>query len=312
MTPLENIIQNASKLKIAVIGDFIEDRYIIGDVDRISPEAPVPVVKVTNYKSTPGGAGNVFMNLVEMGVEAHLFCDIGHLRDDIKSSAGMSIESMLHLTRRQHCVKTRVMSGNHHMVRFDDEIVPVWRDYADMKWRDDFEAWLLDWDAVIISDYHKGLVSDDVAERVINLCEQYKVPVIVDAKRDFGRFERCTLFKCNSKEWDASGYTLMELLQKLDIKELVVTEGARGLFTFNGMTAVTIEGHKIPIVDTCGAGDTVTAVLAVCKALKIEIDMAGAAFANRLAAEVCKHPGVYPITREDLIKINAEVREPSV
>jgi rfaE bifunctional protein kinase chain/domain len=301
MTVLENIINNASKLKIAVIGDFIEDRYVIGDVDRISPEAPVPVVKVTGQISSSGGAGNVYENLKGMGVKTYLFCDA-----DLTL---FSNDAIIYADRKEHCVKTRIMSGGHHIVRFDNEIVPIFRALQDMRWSHIFEAALSELDAVVIADYHKGVVGDDVAENVINLCNKHNVPVIVDAKRDFGRFEGATIFKCNGKEWDASGYTPTRFLQKLNVGELVVTEGSKGIHAFDLTLSVREDGYKIPITDTCGAGDTVTAILAVCKALKIEIVMTAAGIANRCAAEVCKHPGVYAIQRDDLIKINDEQRE---
>jgi rfaE bifunctional protein kinase chain/domain len=305
MTSLENIINNAHKLKIAVIGDFIEDRYIIGDVDRISPEAPVPVVKVTEKRMTWGGAGNVYMNLKGMGVEAHLFCDMYEKM--------IPIAWNVHREERPHCVKTRVMSNNHHIVRFDNEVVPLWRNVEGMSWWKDFTDQITAWDAVVISDYHKGVVSDDIAEYVINLCEQYKVPVIVDAKRDFLRFENATILKCNAKEWAHSEKDEPNHFRsRNNIETIVITYGQEGIQAGDSTMLISVEGHKVPIADTCGAGDTVTAVLAVCKALGIEIVMAAAPLANRLAAEVCRHPGVYAITKEDLIRINAEVRESSI
>lgn len=303
MEQILKILEKAPSLKIAVIGDFIEDRYVIGDVDRISPEAPVPVVRVTSKVATPGGAGNVFMNLIGLGVEAHLFSDIGHTQRDLFSQ---NQEPMIHQGRWNHSIKTRIMSGNHHIVRYDEDTVPIYMDYAGVKWRDTFELNLQEWDAVILSDYHKGVISDDIAERVITMCGKYMIPVIVDAKKDFPKYVNANILKCNGKEWAASPYRQsQEFVRKMDLDALVITHGALGMEMQGQENWNHFNGHTVPIADTCGAGDTVTAMLAIGEALCME-RWGMASLANRCAAEVCKHPGVYALTIEDLIKIKHE------
>jgi rfaE bifunctional protein kinase chain/domain len=310
MTVLENIINNASKLKIAVIGDYIEDRYIIGDVDRISPEAPVPVVKVTSQRYSPGGAGNVFMNLKGIGVDAAIFCNMAEVHNDLPHSFNWFCQWT------NHCVKTRVMSGNHHLIRFDHEVVTVDRDWSAVSWAKTFEILLPTLDCVVISDYSKGVISEDVAETIICRCKKYNVPVVVDAKRGFSKYVDATILKCNGKEWASSPYRdSKEFVIQANIQTLIITHGGNGMEMQRSNLWNSWPAIKVPIADTCGAGDTVTAILGVCEALRKKELMDDITMddlirtTNRLAAEVCKHPGVYAIQRDDLIKINDEQRE---
>lgn len=308
---IQEILDKAPSLKILVVGDFIEDRYFIGDVDRISPEAPVPVVKVTNIRSSAGGAGNVMMNLLGLGVDAHFFGDIGPTKEYPPYD-----EFRWKIDRMVHCVKTRVMSGGHHIVRMDEDINPYSRMYLEMKWRDDFEAQLIDTDCVVLSDYHKSVISDDVAESVIRNCRSRGIPVVVDAKKDYYKFIDATIIKCNGKEWASQDCrSAKDFIERYSVENLIITHGDCGmeinrLAYFGEVAHKHVSPHVVPIVDVCGAGDTVTAIIAIGAAIQrkitedISIDSVDAA--NRLAAEVCRHPGVYPIQRSDLEKILSE------
>jgi rfaE bifunctional protein kinase chain/domain len=298
MSIIQKLIERAPNLKIAVIGDFIEDKYILGDVNRLSPEAPVPLLDIDSIKSNPGGAGNVFENLLGMGVDALFYTDT--------ISCGLDTgRCRVNHNDNWHCVKTRVMTKDgHHLVRFDQDRITLSRLYSEMKWRDDFELRLQEWDCVVIADYHKGLISEDVADSITKICADYGIPVVVDAKKEFSKFFGATIVKCNEKEREAFTDDIESFINKFEIDNFVVTYGSDGNGLYNEC-AYRVAGHKVPIVDVCGAGDTVTAILAVGEAMR-EDRKEVISLANRCAAEVCKYPGVTPISIEHLKAIENE------
>lgn len=301
---IELLLTRASALKIAVIGDFIEDRYFIGSADRISPEVPVPVVTQQLTFSKPGGAGNVFMNLVNLGVHTDLYCI--HSNGDY--CWGMEHNDNIHTHEGRHAVKTRIMSGSHHLLRVDNELDPMqieWLAFNNYSWWKTLEEKMGQYNAIVLCDYGKGVLSDSVINGVIELAIHYKIPVIVDAKKDFRRFKGAAIIKCNQKEYDALP------IKWPDCQWMVVTEGESGIrYTNNEGMYGRANGYNVNIVDVCGAGDTVTAVLAMMTAL-LEDVQAGCNIANIAASEVCRHPGVHAISKEELIKRFNEVQNGS-
>lgn len=284
---IQDILNRAFSLRIAVIGDLILDRYIDGVMERISPEAPVPVLRLTGTRENPGGAGNVVENLKGLGCEVSFF-------------RGVHVP-----------IKTRVMSGTHHIIRIDEEEQPEW-----MRW-DDIDIGLgygiehQKFNCVVISDYNKGTISADVAKNVIELCRQHEIPIVVDTKHQQHIFQGASVLKCNRHEWDAYTKKQVKFLDTKffmafnDIDNLVITDGGRGM-QYHGVWGGNelhgnILGLPVSISDSCGAGDTVTAVLAIMEALGEAMDDA-CELANQAAAYVCTQPGVYAIKKEDLIK----------
>ncbi len=295
---LKKILKQAEEFRIAVVGDLIIDKYIIGTVDRISPEAPVPVVRVVSTRENQGGAGNVVENLRNLGVQ-------------VSSFYGKHVP-----------IKTRVMSGNHHILRIDEEEEPY-----HMRW-DEIEIGLgygikyNKFDCVVISDYSKGCISDGVARKVINLCIDSEIPVVVDAKRDFHKFQDANILKCNTHDWklerrafDEQIRDTQDMVDVLLLENFIVTNGEHGISIYNELSSEGIGGYPVNICDTCGAGDTVTAILAIMscfksneyKALNNRNIYMACQLANIAASEVCRHPGVFPITKEDLIRRFNEV-----
>lgn len=300
---IEEFLTRISTLKIAVIGDFIIDRYIYGDVSRISPEAPVPVVHQEYTKTCAGGAGNVAMNLNNLGVRCHLFTR----GDSIGTKSPIVSDHYVHPGNTP--IKTRVMSGNHHLIRIDEEgpeQEPV--QYDDLSWKEDFEKILPTLDAVVFSDYHKGTISHDMAKIIIDRCKDLNIPVIVDAKKDFDKYNHADTVKCNQKEFQLfhDRYKVMphEFSEAFENKNFVITQGQRGISWYGrGTDAIFgVDGIEANIIDVCGAGDTVTAMLAIGQAIGLSIGRS-CEIANIAAAEVCTHPGVYPIMKEDLKRV---------
>jgi rfaE bifunctional protein kinase chain/domain len=301
MSIIQKLIEKTPSLKIAVIGDFIEDRYIIGEVSRISPEAPVPLMSVSDFKYNPGGAGNVFMNLMELGVDTLLYT--GSAIITLNTEHGGRYR--LHGPGNTYCKKTRVMTKDgHHLVRYDDDYIMPNVLYSELNWRDDFEKHIRDFDCVVMADYHKGLISEDVADSITKICADHGIPVVVDAKKEFSKFFGATIVKCNEKEREAFTDDIEAFINKFEIDNFVVTYGSDGIGLYNEC-AYRVPGHKVPIVDVCGAGDTVTAILAVGEAMRADRKEV-ISLANRCAAEVCKYPGVTPISIEHLNAIENE------
>lgn len=282
------LMNRAGSLRIAVVGDLIHDRYIDGIVERISPEAPVPILKITGTRENPGGAGNVVENLKGLGCQVSFYYD-----------------------EKNHIIKTRIMSGTQHILRMDDEDEPKWMRWDDINYGLGYGISRGKFDCVILSDYGKGMISEEVAKTVIEMCEKQSIPVVVDSKKNLEFFGGATIVKCNKKEWDAfqkqtpGTDSVWDFMRNWEIKNMVITNGDRGMqyWGFDGGLELSgnIPGNKVDICDTCGAGDTVTAVLGVMMALDEGIDDA-CKIANVAASEVCRHPGVYAIKKADLIK----------
>lgn len=314
---LADKIQN---LKIAVIGDVMLDRYFYGEVKRISPEAPVPVTKINRINSVLGGAANVAANL------AHLECRVfmgGVTGDDenrqllekMMNEAGIDYSGLVKSQHRKTITKLRVLGGQQQMLRLDfeetgdlvpDEIISL-------------RAWLenlLDngLDGIIVSDYAKGVCSDDFCQWVITQGKAYGVPVLIDPKgADWTKYRGCDFITPNLKEMcEAAGCQrenedeavvamAMAAKDKFQIKNVVVTRSERGMTLVNNEEIIHSPAAAIEVFDVSGAGDTVAAALLVAAAGKLELSDA-VYMANRAAGIVVAKVGTYPVHREELLK----------
>lgn len=314
---LADKIQN---LKIAVIGDVMLDRYFYGEVKRISPEAPVPVTKINRISSVLGGAANVAANL------AHLECRVfmgGVTGDDenrqllekMMNEAGIDYSGLVKSQHRKTITKLRVLGGQQQMLRLDfeetgdlvpDEIISL-------------RAWLenlLDngLDGIIVSDYAKGVCSDDFCQWVIAQGKAYGVPVLIDPKGvDWTKYRGCDFITPNLKEMcEAAGCQrenedeavvamAMAAKDKFQIKNVVVTRSERGMTLVNNEEIIHSPAAAIEVFDVSGAGDTVAATLLVAAAGKLELSDA-VYMANRAAGIVVAKVGTYPVHREELLK----------
>ncbi len=314
---LADKIQN---LKIAVIGDVMLDRYFYGEVKRISPEAPVPVTKINRISSVLGGAANVAANL------AHLECRVfmgGVTGDDenrqllekMMNEAGIDYSGLVKSQHRKTITKLRVLGGQQQMLRLDfeetgdlvpDEIISL-------------RAWLenlLDngLDGIIVSDYAKGVCSDDFCQWVIAQGKAYGVPVLIDPKgADWTKYRGCDFITPNLKEMcEAAGCQrenedeavvamAMAAKDKFQIKNVVVTRSERGMTLVNNEEIIHSPAAAIEVFDVSGAGDTVAAALLVAAAGKLELSDA-VYMANRAAGIVVAKVGTYPVHREELLK----------
>ncbi len=313
-----------SQQRILVVGDVMIDAYLRGSVTRISPEAPVPIVNLQKTEDRLGGAANVALNLVSLGVEPILCAVIGEDRgakifSKLLAAHGLSDDGILMSAERMTTIKTRVIGNNQHLLRIDEEeLMPISsREEQDFIQRIEL---LLNSkvDAVILEDYNKGLLTPTVIEAIISMANERKIPVTVDPKKDnFFAYKNVTLFKPNLKELKegvrattlkvtdrvAFEAAVGEMEAKLQNEITLVTLSEHGVFIKNESEKQYIPAHIRNISDVSGAGDTVIAVATLCLIAGLSIELI-ADIANLAGGLVCEVSGVVPI---DAVLLKTEI-----
>ena len=308
-----------NRTPVLVVGDLMLDQYFWGDVGRISPEAPVPVVKVNGKTVSLGGAGNVAANLSGLGCPVTL---VGLIGDDAAAATlkGMLAEARIDdrcLTdnRRPTTTKTRVMAGKQQVVRLDEENGAA----IDRDTETGILAALTDLlpsaASVVLSDYGKGmLVRPAFVQAIVAACRSTGVPLFIDPKgRDWSRYAGATCVTPNTAELErVHGSRLaddemlesaaVELRRRLNLDWLLVTRGPRGMTLFgNDDQKITISARTREVFDVSGAGDTVIATLAACAGAGLPMP-AAAAVANTAAGIVVGKVGTQPVTLAALMR----------
>jgi len=319
MTPerAEELIAAIGEVHVLVVGDFMIDRYVSGVVDRISPEAPVPVVRVDEERSAIGGAGNVAANVTALGASCSVVGCVGAdepgrtLRAALEA-IGVRSDGLVEVEGRPTTVKTRVMARHQQIVRFDHEVeTDVSSDVAD-RIATAIEGLVPEADVVVVEDYNKGVVVPAVIHAALTAAANYGVPSIVDPKRrSFFAYEGATVFKPNAKELeDALGDFIkpddpdwMESTrQRLGCDHLLLTLGARGIaLQSTGERLERVPTVARSVYDVSGAGDTVTACVATTMAAGGSA-VEAAILANHAAAVEVGKAGVATVS-------SAEMRE---
>ena len=300
-----------------VIGDVMLDRYLIGDVSRISPEAPVPVVHLKSQHDRAGGAANVAANLALLGIKTHIIGCVGNdgeatILVDLIAKTGIDHSGIIHSNQRPTIAKTRILSGHQQMMRLDQENNTAFTVTENAQLSEVISHQLsLKPAVVILSDYAKGLLSTDVCQHLISQCNALKIPVLVDPKgHDYSKYSHATALTPNKKEAaEACATTTHDpdlinkatlLKDKLDLQFFVVTRGDEGI------SLIDDHAHLLPatakqVFDVSGAGDTVIATLAA--GLMHELSpLESLQLANVAAGVVVGKVGTVPITRDDLIE----------
>ncbi len=312
---------NFTDLTVLVVGDVMVDYYLFGEVNRISPEAPVPVVEITAKESRPGGAANVALNISELGANPVLLSMIG--RDATGNSllkmlrdSGVRTNHILQNKNRVTTLKTRVFDEDKQVVRFDEEDVDDVNEAQETQLIKEFKKILTSEkpDVIIIQDYNKGVLTKYFIKQILLLATKSEIPVAVDPKeRNFFEYQAIDLFKPNLREFsEAIGYRINaksidslrsgaeELRRKNRFKNLMVTLGASGIFCFtrDGQSFI-VPAKAIKAADVSGAGDTAISISALAFAQKQPLkDIAQ--LANKGAAAVCKKVGVTPISLKEM------------
>ena len=326
---LHDVIDRLAGRKIAVLGDYMLDRYIWGTVSRISPEAPVPVVEVREENTVPGGAGNVVRNLADLGL-APLVCGIIGEDDNGRALAshleemGADLMPLVQTDTRRTTTKIRVIANRQQVVRvdYDHAVGPTGELYDELISRG-AEA-LKQADAMIFSDYAKGALTEQVSREMLARAREMELTVCVDPKPDhIPRYTGATLVSPNEAEAaSATGIKITDdrsviaaarkLQETTELSAAVITRGGKGICLYEGRGVA----HLIPAVptevfDVTGAGDTAISALCACLSCGASLLQAGI-IANAAGGEVVRHIGCATVTPQQLheaIDEKAEVLE---
>lgn len=321
---MEDFLKKIEGKQVIVIGDVMIDAYLLGNVNRISPEAPVPVLSVTKRENRLGGAANVALNLKSLGVDP-IICSVigqdedGHLYKDLMNNNQLSTCGLIQSSERKTTKKTRFISNGQQLLRVDDEISYL------ISSKLEHDLFLLvnetiennDISAIIFEDYDKGVLTEHFIKEICTIAKQKGILTTVDPKKNnYDFYQNVTLFKPNFKEFKEGGHLdilkadtkaifkhAQEMIKEKQIKYIFVTLSELGVFITDGTDFHIIPAEFRQIRDVSGAGDTVISIATLL--LMSGFDMKTIASVSNIAGGlVCEKAGVVSITKEDLIEIN--------
>lgn len=317
---LKKFVQKITELRILVVGDVMIDEYFWGGMDRISPEAPVPVVTLHKKEQRPGGAANVALNLLSLGVTTDLASVIGKdlngkLLKQLLTKHGISNTLFIEDGQRQTTCKTRVLARNQQVLRIDDEVTRA----LTVSLQKQFIKKVCDYidshkpNAIIFEDYDKGLLNESIITAIIDKAKSNNIITGVDPKKNnFMFYKKVTLFKPNARELNEALHiqvkpelssledASLKLRQTIGCKNILITLSEHGMY-YSGAQKGILHAHKRNIADVSGAGDTVICLAVLALALNYSIADA-AAIANLAGGLVCEHAGVVPVTPQMLLR----------
>lgn len=317
---LDNIFENFNQLTALIIGDVMIDSYMWGSISRTSPEAPVPIVAVSKKENRLGGAANVALNIQALGATPVLCSIIGddHAGDNVinlMSENDLITDGIIQSSDRPTTVKTRVIANEKHALRVDEEIEDdinsaleerVWKRFLSLLDNENI-------DVVVFEDYNKGLLTENLIQKIIAKCEELGIPSISDPKKkNFLAFKNISLFKPNLKEIvegldlsiDPKDHASLQLAfktlnDKLHYKKALVTLSENGAAISSEDGFYVQPAFKRNIKDVSGAGDTVLSVASLCLALNTD-DKTLTGLSNLAGGLVCEKVGVVPIDKNEL------------
>lgn len=316
---INGLFETFKSCKILILGDVMIDAYLWGKVDRISPEAPVPVVQLARRESMLGGAANVALNIKALGGEPLLCAVVGMDARaaefvDLLNRAGIDASGIIRSNSRPTTTKFRIVGNNTQMLRVDEEVETD----LDMEEEEMLMACLGKMieihrpHAAIMQDYNKGVLSRRMIERAIQLFNLHDIPVAVDPKKNnFEHYRGVDIFKPNLKELREGLKTTFESGDLLSLREaarrlhalqeintVLITLSEAGVFLSHSHAGnsqeIRLPAHLRKIADVSGAGDTVISVAALCRAAGASLKTT-AALANLAGGLVCEHVGVVPV-----------------
>jgi D-glycero-beta-D-manno-heptose-7-phosphate kinase len=325
---IREIFKSFNNLNVLIIGDVMIDSYLWGKVNRISPEAPVPIVTVEKKERRLGGAANVALNVQALGANPILCSVVGVDHDgsaflELLKIQKLSQKGILKCRDRITTVKTRVIGNNAQLLRVDDELESEIEPTETQQLLNLISHIIKHdkIDVIVFEDYNKGLITPKLVAKVVDLAKTKNIPTCVDPKKkNFNAYKGVSLFKPNFKELkeglklDIGSENFGELQRsvstfrvKQKIETVLVTLADKGIITNSRKVKEHIPAHPRSIVDVSGAGDTVISVASLCRALKCN-DTLTAALANLSGGLVCEKVGVIPIDKnqflEEALKLN--------
>ncbi len=324
---MQQVFKNFSKINVLVVGDVMVDRYLTGGVDRISPEAPVPVMNLKKTENRLGGAANVALNIQALGATPYL-CSVvgddadGELLVQLMNEHNLSTRHICFSNERKTTVKTRIIANNQHLLRVDSEAT------FDLKEEEKFDYLhnireLLEQkeiQVIIFQDYNKGVLSQEVIQEIILEAIRQDIPTVVDPKnKNFWQYKRVTLFKPNLKEIaDKVPFDLVPTLESLKLaaeytrskignEYTLITLSEKGLF-IDGQTTYLLPTQAREIADVCGAGDAVVSIAALGLASGMSLRDIGV-LSNLAGGQVCEKIGVVAVDKKQLIKEYKQLKQ---
>ena len=316
---INNLFKSFNELKCLIIGDVMVDSYIWGNVNRISPEAPVPIFEVKKRENRLGGAANVALNIQALGATP-ILCGVigkdskGEVFSTLLKDLKLSDEGLVKDSGRFTTSKTRIISASHHLLRVDEEETKnISNNTQEKLWQKIQNLMSQKIDVVIFEDYDKGVLSESLIQKTIALANNKGIPTCVDPKKNnFNFYSGASLFKPNFKEFttglkeeinksdfEAVVKLAQNFIQKNNLQNLLITLSELGMILVNSKNHFHVPAHLRNIADVSGAGDTVisTAALALaCGIKQNEIVL----LANLAGGLVCEQVGVVPIDKNKL------------
>ncbi len=319
---LHKVFNSFNDLNVLIIGDVMVDAYMWGNVSRISPEAPVPILTVKSKEKRLGGAANVALNIQAMGANPILCSVIGVDHEgvqflDLLKTQRLSQKGILKSRDRITTTKTRIIGNNQQMIRVDEEteqdVLP--QESSTLLQLISYIIQHDKIDVIIFEDYNKGLLTPRLIQKVVELAKEKGIPTAVDPKKkNFLSYKGVTLFKPNLKELkeglklDLDSDNVAEIQRavssfrvKQKFETALVTLSEKGIITNSRKVKDHIPAHVRKIADVSGAGDTVISVAALCRALELH-PVLTAALANLAGGLVCEQLGVVPINKDQLLE----------
>jgi len=311
------LVEHLADARVLCIGDVMLDRFVTGEVERISPEAPIPVLRIARETTMLGGAGNVVRNITTLGGQVHFISVVGddnagkNITDMINGHSGARAD-LLRDPARETAIKTRFLAGNQQMLRTDQETVSDVPDALADQMLDIAERQLSSCRAMILSDYGKGVLTNNILSRLIALCTKTGVPVVVDPKgTDYSCYRGATLITPNRRELEqATGLPTADndqvvraarhLIETTGVKAVLATRSADGMSLVTADHVDHLPAEAREVFDVSGAGDTVAAAMSA--ALSVGADMKdAAALANTAAGIVVGKFGTATVYMAELI-----------
>lgn len=311
--------KNFRNKRIAVIGDMMLDIYFWGDVKRISPEAPVPVLEVENEIFRFGGAANCALNILKLGgipepIGVIGYDSYGSIFNSLLQEMDISSQGIIIDDERPTTAKTRVIAGSQHVVRIDKESKNSISKKIQEKLFQHLEKIINQLDGIILQDYNKGVLTDSLIKRIISLANKNKILITVDPKfQNFFAYKNVTVFKPNRKEAEDAlaikiktdqdvSFAGNTLLKKLNARNILLTLGEGGIAVFEkGKPERRMPTKARKVADVSGAGDTVISTLTIALAAGADI-IEASYLANYAGGLVCEEVGIVPIEADYLFE----------
>jgi len=313
----KTLFQGFNNKKVLIVGDAMIDAYMWGEINRMSPEAAVPVVEVKKHENRLGGAANVALNLKALGATP-ILCSLvgtgnrGVLFKKLMKESNLSTAGILANSKRKTTIKTRVIAEKKHQLRIDEEENhPIIQAKEFLKLT---ESLMANIDVIILQDYNKGILTSEVIESVISAANKKGIPTIVDPKKqNFNSYKNCTIFKpnlieiknglnidFNADKVNEIKKATSKLREKLNADGILLTLSERGICVISKENFTHTPAFKRNIIDVSGAGDTVVSVASLCLASKMDYTQLSI-LSNLAGGIVCEEVGVVPINKDKLL-----------